>query len=105
MEVKEKGIIKSVSRKPINIAFRGEITYQQCSCCGEWKELNEKNFYKDNTVRGFKGICKECKKTYYKNNRIKKLAYQNAYAESKLGVTHRSNDSYNKVKPYELEIN
>ena len=65
--------------QPTEVKVRNGKKYIKCSKCSEYKELNENNFYKDNTSTGYKSICKECKKKYYIQNREKKLTYQNKY--------------------------
>jgi hypothetical protein len=81
----------------IEVVYKNGVTYQRCSGCGEYKIQNEENFYKKPTTSGFDGKCKECKKEYYKNNRIERLSYQNG-RQHKLGVIPRSKYSYNKPK-------
>ena len=72
--------------------------HQKCIRCNEWKETNTENFYRDsNTSTGFKGMCKECKKKYYQENRLARLSYQNERMHSQ-GTIPRSNYSYNKIK-------
>ena len=88
----------SKNRKSTKIesAIRNGIKYQKCTCCGEWKVMSEKKFYKSNTSTGYKGTCIKCKKDYYKENRLVRLAYQNAKAHEN-GVIPRSNYSFNKI--------
>ena len=105
LEIKEKYIhtkINKITRNnfiaKIETRIKNGIDYQKCSCCGEWKEMKSSNFYKDkNSSTGYKGICKQCKKNYYKENRTERLAYQNAKAHQS-GVIPRSNYSFNKSK-------
>lgn len=80
----------------IESAIRNGIKYQKCTCCSEWKVMSEKNFYKSNTSTGYKGTCIKCKKDYYKENRLVRLAYQNAKAHQN-GAIPRSNYSFNKA--------
>lgn len=83
--------------KQIQTAIKEGKKHQKCACCGQWKETNTNNFYRDsNTSTGFKGVCKECKKKYYKENRLTRLSYQNNKAHAN-GVIPRSNYSFNKV--------
>lgn len=74
--------------------------YKQCSCCGKFKELNEKNFYvKKKNNDGYEGKCKECKRNYYVSNRKERLSYQNKYTHDN-GIakehqgTFRNNSKY-----------
>ena len=75
------------------------IKYKKCSCCGEYKELNEDNFYiKKQNKDGFDGKCKQCKSNYYACNRQKRLKYQNDYAH-KNGIAINYKDSgYSNTK-------
>lgn len=67
----------------IDVVIRNGKKYIKCKDCGEYRELNENNFYKDNTSIGYKRVCKACKKKYYIRNRAKRLAYQNKYNREK----------------------
>lgn len=67
----------------IDIMYKNGKKYIKCKDCEEYKELNESNFYKDNTSIGYKRVCKACKKKYYIQNRAKRLAYQNEYNREK----------------------
>lgn len=67
----------------IDIMYKNGKKYIKCKDCGEYKELNKNNFYKDNTSIGYKRVCKACKKKYYIQNRAKRLAYQNEYNREK----------------------
>ena len=100
LEIKDINIHNKLTknRKSIRIetTIKNGIKYQKCTCCGEWKIMSEKNFYKSNSSTGFKGTCIKCKKNYYKDNRLVRLAYQNAKAH-KEGTIPRSNYSFNKI--------
>lgn len=100
LEIKDINIHNKLTknRKSIRIetTIKNGIKYQKCTCCGEWKIMSEKNFYKSNSSTGFKGTCIKCKKDYYKDNRLVRLAYQNAKAH-KEGTIPRSNYSFNKI--------
>lgn len=74
------------TRNEIEIVEKDGKKYVKCVSCGKYKELNEKNFYRDNTTTGFKFECKECKKKYYIENREKRLSYQNRYNKEKTKV-------------------
>ena len=67
----------------IDIMYKNGKKYIKCKDCGKYKELNENNFYKDNTSIGYKRVCKDCKKKYYIQNGAKRLAYQNEYNKEK----------------------
>ena len=70
-----------MKRKQVETKIINGVTYLKCTKCGEWKELNEENFYKDKTNKniGFKSQCKECKKVYYQDNKENRGAYQKEY--------------------------
>lgn len=92
--------------KPRRIGQKSEVVerdgkqYKKCSCCGEFKELNEDNFYKKEiNLDGFEGKCKECKRNYYVSNRKQRLSYQNKYThDNGIAIHHqgtfRNNSKY-----------
>lgn len=91
--------------KPRRIGQKAEVVerdgkkYKKCSCCGEFKELNEDNFYKrDSNLDGFDGKCRECKRNYYISNRKQRLTYQNNYAHEKGIAIHHQGTFRNNSK-------
>ena len=87
----------SLGRKPIDTKLIDGVLYMKCNCCGSYKPLNDKYFYKKSkNSDSFKAKCIDCIKKYYQTNRERRLAYQNNYAHNRLGVIPRSNKSFNK---------
>lgn len=71
--------------KEVELMIKDSKVYQRCTCCGEIK-LQQYNFYKDNTngkANGYKSVCIECKKNYYRENREYKKKYQLDYIRRK----------------------
>lgn len=87
---------RSVKKAEDSIIIRGGEKYLVCSKCNVPKKLIEENFYKQKVGIGFKSICKECKKEYYKENREVKKAYQLEWVKKNKGYQSEYHKHYDK---------
>ena len=85
-------------RKEIETSIIDGIKHMKCGCCEQWKPIDKEHYYKwKGSSTGYKSTCKICKKKYYQENRVARLAYQNERMHSQ-GTIPRSNYSYNRIK-------
>ncbi len=74
-----------------------------CGKCNKDKLLNQ--FYKDKrTKTGLSCWCKECKKIYYKENKLKRRIYQDEYySVNKNDLLKKLKNKYENKESYEKQ--
>ena len=80
------------------ITYIDGVAYMKCLKCGEVKKLTEENFYKKNGGQDWIITCKLCKKMYYQDNKVKKIAYQREYNKLNKEYYREYSSNYNKHK-------
>lgn len=84
-------------REKVEILETNKGRYQRCTSCKQLLPLNENYFYKEKIIStGFKSICIECKKEFYRENKKDKLGYQNEYAKKNKDYYSEYRKQYNK---------
>ena len=80
------------------ITYIDGVAHMKCLKCGEVKKLTEENFYKKNGGQDWIITCKLCKKMYYQDNKVKKIAYQREYNKLNKEYYREYSSNYNKHK-------